>query len=492
MGKLFDALPDSFLRKVLDGEDPEIVENLLSIKAQFERETDKDRKIVFKERLTAAFWNVYVEVGKKISPGMTREKRLLIRFGLFDLKYLTPEDQKLILGQPFECPDPENSVYYVDEWLLAVAQGNIKPSVVDEAGRSTAEKKDSAAQTKYERVQGSLDGDKRNYQAFSDRRKVLEDAIVALAHMIANHGIEPLLGLPDNYSDDQIRNIDELVDSTRDLKKIDRDMRLAKDSYYRNYEEFRAVQAEIQASAGNVSNGPANFGAADIKTMENELNNAIRQMVKMAVGRQGNHFPMLVSNFLPRETSEYNYKGNFLKAMINHERLDPTIFQRTFKGNTNRIPPYIILLPGYGNFGICWEPYDKYNKATSKGRVAVPIFTKSPKYSIATAMGDFRWQCAKEMAGYHWMDPTEGLSGKYYEYLQSNKIRGDVKTMFIEDYRLWIEKESEGIQKIHKDVRFIFWRNIPFPDEIKESLKNKGFYYSELYEKEKIFKLSQG
>jgi len=86
----------------------------------------------------------------------------------------------------------------------------------------------------------------------------------------------------------------------------------------------------------------------------------------------------------------------------------------------------------------------------------------------------------------------EGLTGHYYDYIQSNKIKGDLKESFIQDYILWIKHESQGLQKLHKDVREIFWRYIPFPQELKEMLKNRGYYYAELYKKDQNRALSRG
>jgi hypothetical protein len=205
----------------------------------------------------------------------------------------------------------------------------------------------------------------------------------------------------------------------------------------------------------------------------------------------GNHFPILTSSLIPKETKEYNFKANAYAMIRKIESVDPTIFTRTFRQNTHRITPYVLLTPGYGNFGVCWEPYDKYNKASSKGRIAIPIFCRDPKIVLSIGLGDFRWQCAKEMAGYHWMD--EGLTGRYYEYVSSNRIKGDIKTLFVNDYIQWIVKESEGIQKLdNQDVRYIFWRFVPFPDKLKVELSNRGFYYQDLYKKELNFILSKG
>ena len=86
----------------------------------------------------------------------------------------------------------------------------------------------------------------------------------------------------------------------------------------------------------------------------------------------------------------------------------------------------------------------------------------------------------------------EGLTGRYYEYYTNEKFKGDIKKYFIQDYLLWINWESQGMQKLHKDVRAIFWRMMPFPQEVKEELKNKGFFYSELYKKDKTRERSVG
>lgn len=71
-------------------------------------------------------------------------------------------------------------------------------------------------------------------------------------------------------------------------------------------------------------------------------------------------------------------------------------------------------------------------------------------------------------------------------------MKGDVKDQFVQDYILWLTKESEGTQKLAREVRDIFWRYIPFPQEIKDELKNRGFVYSELYKKDQNRAMSDG
>lgn len=494
MGKLYDKLPDSFLKKVLENENSDLVENILLNQQKYRDATDKDEKVRFKERLSGAFWDLYTEISKKVNPNTDKSKRLYLRYGLMDMKYMTAEDQKLILTRPLNEPDPEETIFYMDEWLILVGQGKIKPSMTDETSKRGGGAKgagiDPSLQSKYERISGAFDAEKMNYNNLLEQRKMKEDALLALANNAINHMDDPLLEMPTVNTEDQNHNLDEIAEVARELRRIDKSLAATKSNFESKYEEKQDLERQINTETAieNAGGKPEHY-EVDSRTMENEAN-AIRQMIKMCVGRQGNHFPILASGFLPKETREYNFKAEVGKRLKQVEEMDPSIFDRVFRQNTNRIPPYILLMPGYGNYGICWEPYDKYNKATSKGRIAVPIFTRGPVESISQAFGDFRWQTAKEMASYHWMD--EGLTGRYYEYITTNKVKGDIKTLFIEDYILWLTKESQGIQKLHKDARYIFWRFVPFPDKLKEQLSLKGFYYDQLWKKEQSFRMSQG
>ncbi|MBP7495944.1 MAG: hypothetical protein KA771_10645, partial [Spirochaetales bacterium] len=166
------------------------------------------------------------------------------------------------------------------------------------------------------------------------------------------------------------------------------------------------------------------------------------------------------------------------------------LFLRTFKQQTNRIIPYIILIPCYGDMGICWEPFERFNRATGRGRVAIPMYPKELRVAIAMAMGDLRWQTAKEKAQHYWME--EGITGWYYQWFTDRKMKGDVRESFVQDYVQWITKESEGTQKLDREVRDIFWRYIPFPQEVKDKLKTRGYVYAELYKKDQNRAMSDG
>jgi hypothetical protein len=216
----------------------------------------------------------------------------------------------------------------------------------------------------------------------------------------------------------------------------------------------------------------------------------IRQMAKLCVGRQGNHFPLLMKHYLRSGFGDIGARENVIKILAEIEYLDPGIFERTFKRQTNRIVPNIILIPCYGDQGVCWEPFERFNRATSRGRVAIPMYPKDLRTATISAVGDLRWQVAKEKAQHYWME--EGLTGWYYQWFAERKMKGDVKDAFVQDYILWITKESEGTQKLDREVRDIFWRYIPFPQDVKDKLKNRGFVYTELYKKDKNRSMSDG
>ena len=71
----------------------------------------------------------------------------------------------------------------------------------------------------------------------------------------------------------------------------------------------------------------------------------------------------------------------------------------------------------------------------------------------------------------------EGLTGQDYQFIERQKLKGDLKAFFIEYYVLWMTKESTGVQRLDKEVRGIFWRNMPFPNELKQDLRKRSLVY---------------
>jgi hypothetical protein len=227
----------------------------------------------------------------------------------------------------------------------------------------------------------------------------------------------------------------------------------------------------------------------DVQAVDTEFN-TIRQMAKMTIGRQGNHFPVLTSEYFRCGPNDVATRENVIARLAWIESIDPEAFCRIYRNRLNRIAPYVILMPTYGDTGVCWEPFDRFNRATSRGRIAVPMYSKSLLVAVLSAIADLRWQVAKEKASFYWME--EGLTGNYYQWFSAQKLKGDLKEYFIQDYITWMTKESEGTQKLEKEVRGIFWRHMPFSQPVKEKLKTRSFVYQDLYQRDLNRAMSDG
>ena len=57
---------------------------------------------------------------------------------------------------------------------------------------------------------------------------------------------------------------------------------------------------------------------------------------------------------------------------------------------------------------------------------------------------------------------------------------------------VYATKESNGVQRLDKEVRGIFWRNMPFPKELKEDLRNRSLVYDDLCRKDANREMSDG
>jgi hypothetical protein len=373
-------------------------------------------------------------------------------------------------------------VYYVDEWMNKIATGQIGMSATDEV-KVKKQNDDSQIASKLEKAQGQkgvqqglLSGKLADLESAEFQLKSTVDALL-------NRGENPAFpGLKYGYGEDQRSCLSEINNIVRSLSALDKEVS-------KLYQELTQAVDAVEDLQNKASESGQAVTVVDNEGVRNEFN-TIRQMAKMCVGRQGNHLPILMKQYFRSNIRDMGTRENVITEMAVVEGIDPAVFERTFKRQTNRIVPYVVLIPCFGDSGICWEPFERYNRATSRGRIAVPMFPKDLRTSVIAALGDLRWQVAKEKAQHYWME--EGLTGNYYQWFEGNKMRGDVREAFIQDYVLWITKESEGTQKLDREVRGIFWRHIPFPQHIKEMLKNRGFLYAELYKRDKNREMSDG
>lgn len=479
-------LDKDYYKKTLAGEG-DAARKVHSLLGQFLNTEDSGDRSTFRTRLVTAYWDLTESIIKKLSTESSFYKRGLIRYGLLLPGIISPEQLKMLSLIPDSSESPE-PFYYADEWLAKIARGQIGPSATDELKKRRPPNKTSGDTSNTpgnrEKVQ-----EQRQIQIgiIRDRLADQENCESALAdHLLTLRLHAARLDFPDlkeGYTAEQRRALSEMGNCLRELSSIDKELTQL-------YLSLEAKDAEFQALKEEVGQGE---GEEPIQVNSSEAVsefNTLKKMAKLCVGRQGNHFPFLMKQYFRSALRDVATRENVILKMDQVEKLDPGVFNRTFKQETTRIVPFVLLLASFGERGICWEPFDKYNRSTSRGRIAIPLYPKNLLEAVVYALGDFRWQVAKEKAQHRWME--EGLTGYYYQWFSAKKKRGDIKASFIQDYYLWITKESEGTQKLDKEVRGVFWRYLPFPEKVRKTLRNCGYVYDQLYKKDINRSLSDG
>ncbi len=445
-------------------------------------------KMVYRQQVIMAYWElVRVMAPKAGSKSFPMPKRMLLRFAALLPSLFKPEQKELFAKSILENNTNE-PVFYLDEWFKYVGAGKIKCSTTDEVRQPKKTGAEGAAQEQQrlmalqQKNQGKLQNAESQLGIKENERTMLEVELKNRIETICSH--EEVIGYAPHkagYTEEQKRLFGEISNYMRMLSKNDRELTVA-------LKEAQDAKASVDAVEEKLAEGPE-VAQANSGDVEQEYE-TIRQMAKMTCGRQGNQFPIFTREFyhcLPQGTG---FRENVIKILKWIESIDPGAFCRIHKNVPNRIVPFVILVPSYGDSGFCWEPFDRYNRVTSRGRIVVPMYPRDLKIAVLTAVADLRWQVAKEKASYYWME--EGLTGQYYEWIDKQKLKGDLKSYFIQDYVLWMTKESEGVQRLDKEVRGIFWRNTPFPQSLKDTLKTRSLVYDELCKKDMNRAMSDG
>lgn len=445
----------------------------------------KDRT-VYRQQMVNKYWEFIRSLAPKMGDlGLPKCKRMLMRFGVV-LPSLFTDQQKDLFSSVFYENRTGEPVYYLDEWFQEIASGRINLSATDEArpARKSGNPAEEAAHLMQlkSKNSGKLQNSENLLTSKESQRSMIEAELTSRVEQICRHDM--LIGLGNHrapYTDSQKRMFAEITERLRLLSKIDKEIR----GYLAEFQDAKEISDSLDIK---LSNGPVNI---EVNTSEiNTEVDTVRQMAKMTVGRQGNHFPIFTREYYHCTPRGTGFRENIVDALAWIESIDPNAFCRIHKNVSNRIVPYVIVIPTYGDYGFCWEPFDRYNRITSRGRIAVPMYPKDLKIALLTAVADLRWQVAKEKASYYWME--EGLTGQYYQWIVSQKLKGDVKDFFIDDYVLWMTKESEGVQRLDKEVRGIFWRHMPFAQDVKEKLKTRSLVYQELYQRDLNRAMSDG
>ena len=438
----------------------------------------KDRS-VFRQQFITPYWEYLLGVARKATGKMPAPKKFLLRFGILHPTFINAETReyfgKVVVENTLEQP-----VYYLDEWLNAVGTSKMRPSTTDEV--KVRNNPQSKYQQLLEKANGKLDGAKSILKQKDRERSEIERIIKDRLASVFEHGsMRELDDVRDCLSERQKASINEVQTLLKDLLRNDHDMQISLRDYNTADDDVHVLAAKLEAEGGAVN--------IDVGALDAEFD-TVRQMAKMTCGRQGNHFPILTGEYFHSGPNEVGIRENVILMMAKIESIDAEAFCRIYKNKLNRIVPYVLLIPTYGDLGFCWEPFDRFNRATSRGRIIIPMYPKNLYLAVLTAVADLRWQVAKEKASFYWME--EGLTGNYYQWFQALKLKGDIKEYFIRDYILWMTKEAEGIQKLEKDVRGTFWRYMPFTREVKEKLKTRNLVYQELYQRDVNRTMSDG
>lgn len=468
-----------YYKKLLSAEG-DISKRVHQLLCQFLNAKDPKDKSLHRARLTPAFWDLGSSIATRCGGGLALPKLLLLRLGVLS-PTLISQEQRDMISRIIIKNNTGEPVHYTDEWLQKVATGSVSPSATDEVKQSK-QNADQKIRDRIEKKHGQRQSELALLKNKITQLEQFEAGLLNHSQSLRQHQTRlDYGGLKDCYTVDQKQSFTEISTILRQLSNLDRDIKAS-------YTLLDSIDREIREMSEK-SEGADARSFVDRGTVIGEFN-SLRQMSKLCVGRQGNHFPILMKQYFRPHLREIGTRENVITIMAEVEQLDPELFHRTFKGQTNRIVPHVLLLPNYGECGICWEPFERFNRASSRGRIAIPIFPKNLRAAIIAALGDLRWQVAKEKAQHYWME--EGITGRYYQWFQSKKLRGDVREYFIQDYILWIAKESQGTQKLDREIRGLFWRMMPFPQAVKDVLRNRGFVYNDLYKKDINISRSDG
>lgn len=449
----------------------------------------KDRA-VYRQQIVTAYWELLRGMVPKMSSMSTSlPKRMLVRFGVLLPSLFKPEQKdyfsRIFFENKYNLP-----VLYTDEWFKEIAAGRMNNSMTDEGKpvhkNLTGEEANLAEQSKFLQLKSKNSGKMQSAENLlnikESERSMLELELKNRIDSITDHpgivGLEPHKG---GLTEFQRKLLPEITDYIHRISKNDKELTKVLGEYQEAKALYDNVSSKITTGEETVQ---ANEGAVKAEF------DTVRQMAKMTIGRRGNQFPIFTREFFHCTESGTGTRENVIEVLRWVESIDPGVFHRIHKNIPNRIVPYVLLVPTYGDRGFCWEPFDRYNRVTSRGRIVIPMYPKDLKIAVLTAVADLRWQVAKEKASYYWME--EGLTGQYYQHVEQLKLKGDLKEFFIEDYILWMMKESIGVQRLDKDVRGIFWRNMPFPKELREDLRKRSLVYDELCKKDANREMSDG
>lgn len=150
--------------------------------------------------------------------------------------------------------------------------------------------------------------------------------------------------------------------------------------------------------------------------------------------------------------------------------------------------PDIILMPTVGSNSVMWQEIEGRKRDTS-GRFILPAFCDGDLFEqLIKLTGRLRFELCRTIEGTSWNNILEkSLTSEYSDYIQfysknrelseeqKQKIkqqiqrgRNNIREIFMLDYMVWIQNESQGYLRLNKSARVIMATYCPFAKSIRE------------------------
>lgn len=279
-------------------------------------------------------------------------------------------------------------------------------------------------------------------------------------------------------------------------------------SYDENGLDYFAAFRELK-KRGRVTDADEEVYNNDMdKRLNHEVQNMIKITHRLCNGHLSTYAPVLHSDMIIAELDRALITKEALSAAVNRLLdIDFSVFHREVmyknpEKNIDRefvmqqVIPDFILSPTYGTRSFMWQELTSRDKR-SPGRILLPAFSTEDVFDmVVAAAGAFRWELCKTIMGPSWNDISQSsITADYTDYIQFfkknrdlsdeakdkikvqiTKCRNNYRDMFVQDYMLWVNFESQGIMRLNKVARGIMYKHCPFKRELRENLSRQPMF----------------
>ncbi len=244
------------------------------------------------------------------------------------------------------------------------------------------------------------------------------------------------------------------------------------------------------------------------KRLHHEVSFMVKTTQRLCYGQLSVHFPVLHQDMFVKEmenalVAKKKVEDELRKLLkVDFSAFYREVMLRKPDAGIERefvqmpVIPDIILAPTYGSRQFMWQELVGKDKR-SRARIILPILiSEDLEGLIVDAVGAFRWELCKTMLGPAWNDVTQpSITADYTDYIQFYRknrdlseetkakiktqiqnCRGNMRDIFVSDYRFWIKYESQGVIRLNKVVRNILYRHCPFSRELRDQLEKQPMF----------------